>query len=212
MNPNDEIRDAILRHLYSVHAKAQSPSSAAIKIRELHKAMKVLGYKSTVVGGNLAYLIDTGFVDKVVEERTYRTQGGTMQSSPVTTYKVSAKAVDRMERASLFAQQPTGQQINVTTINGVTVVGDKNVVSTRYTDLSEHLEELRTLVLSSSEISERDKLDAAADIDTIRSQLQKPEPDGGLIRRAWQAVERVATAGGAADAVQKIAPLIDLLG
>lgn len=212
MNPNDEIRDAILRHLYMVHSKASSPRSAAIKVSALHKAMKDLDYKRTQVGGNLAYLIDAGFVTHVIEERSYPTKGGTMRSAPADSYKISNKGVDRMERASLFQQPPTGQQINVTTINGVTVVGDKNVVNTRYADLSEHLEDLRTQVLSAPQLSERDKLDAAADIDTIRSQLQKPDPDSGLIRRAWAGVERVATASGAADAVQKIAPLIDLLG
>jgi hypothetical protein len=212
MNPNDEIRDAILRHLYSVHAGSSSPRSAAIKVSDLHQAMRELGYKRNVIGGNLDYLIETEYVTEVVENRTYPTKGGTMQSSPVHKYKVSAKGVDRMEKASLFAQQPTGQQINVTTINGVTVVGDKNVVNTRYADLSERLEDLRTLVLASSEVDERNKLDAAADIDTIRSQLQKPNPDPGLIRKAWSGVERVATAAGAADAVQKIVPLIELLG
>jgi hypothetical protein len=48
----------------------------------------------------------------------------------------------------------------------------------------------------------------AADIDTIRSQLQKPEPDGGLIRRAWTGVEALATSAGAVDAVAKIAAVI----
>jgi hypothetical protein len=172
--------------------------------------MKVLGYKRTVIGGNLDYLIQTGYVAEVVEDRTYRTHGGTMQSSPVYTYKITDQGVDRMERASLFQQPRTGQQVNVTTISGVTVVGDNNVVNTRYVDLSQDLQALRALILAAPDLSER-KLDAAADIDTIRSQLQKPEPDAGLIRKAWTGVERVATVAGAADAVQKIVPLIDLL-
>lgn len=184
VNPDDEIRDAILRHLYSVHQKASSPTSAAIKVSDLHKAMKVLGYKRNKIGGPLDYLIQTGHAVEVVEERTYPTKGGTVQSSPQKTYKISDKGVDRVQKASLFQQLPTGRHINVTTISGVTVVGDNNVVSTKYADLSQELSALRTTLLSAHEVAEADKLNVAADIDTIRSQLQKPEPDGGLIRRA----------------------------
>src|SRR5205823_196788 len=131
------------------------------------------------VGGNLDYLIQTGYTVAVTEQRMYPTKGGTMQSSPVRTYKISDKGVDHMEKASLFKQPPTGQQINVTTISGVTVVGDNNVVNTRYADLSHQLGSLRTELLAAPNLSDTDKLNVAADIDTIRSQLQKPDPDGG---------------------------------
>ena len=47
-----------------------------------------------------------------------------------------------MERASLFEQEPTGQQINVTTINGVSVVGDHNVVNTRLLAAVEMIDDL----------------------------------------------------------------------
>ncbi len=211
MNDDDEVRDAILRHLYEVHRKASSPTSAAIKVSDLHKAMKVLGYKRNVVGGPLDYLLQTGYAVADVEERKFATKGGTMQSAPQRKYKISDKGVDRMQKASLFQQPPTGQHINVTTISGVTVVGDGNVVNTKHADLSQHLTDLRTELLGDSGLSEADKLEVAADIDTISSQLQKPEPDGGLIRTAWTGVERLATGAGAADAAQKIAALIGLL-
>jgi hypothetical protein len=208
MNPNDAVRDAILRHLYDVHRQASSPQTAAKKISDIQKAMKALGIQRSQVGGNLDYLIDTGFVVAVVEQRSYPSRGGTVQSSPVRTYKVSHKGVDRMERASLFQQPPTGQHINVTTINGVTVVGDQNVVNTLYTDLSQALTALRADVLASDTLGEEDKLNAVADIDTIQSQLQKPRPNAGLIRQAWTGVEAIATAAGVVEAAERIAGLI----
>jgi hypothetical protein len=208
MNPNDEIRDAILRHLYEVHAKAPSPPKAAIKITELQKAMRAQGIKRDQVGGNLDYLLDTGYAVAVVENRTFQTSAGTTQNSASRTYKISHTGVDLIERASLFQQQPTGQQINVTNVGGVTVVGDHNVVSTRYADLSQSLSDLRQQILDTNAITETEKLNAVADIDTIRSQLQKPEPDASLIKRAWQGVEAAATTAGAIDAVTKIATLV----
>jgi len=39
-NPNDIIRDAILRHLYEIHKKARSPDSTAIGIRDLQRDLK----------------------------------------------------------------------------------------------------------------------------------------------------------------------------
>ena len=60
MNPNDEIRNAILRYLYEVHEKASSPKTAALKISQLQKAMKErAGYKRNVIGGNLDIMIST---------------------------------------------------------------------------------------------------------------------------------------------------------
>jgi hypothetical protein len=209
MNPNDEVRDAILRHLYAVHEKASSPRSAAIKISELQRAMKEAhGYKRNQIGGNLSYLMSTGHVAEVVENRTYATQGGTIQSSPAITYKITDKGVDRMERGSLFQRPATGQHINVTNINGVTTIGDHNVVNVRYADLSQELSDLRTQLVADVSLDEESKLNAAGDIDTILGQIQKTKPNAGLIREAWRGVEAIATSAGAVDAVHKIAHLV----
>lgn len=57
-NPDDLIRDAILRHLFNVHKSARSPAKAGIGIRDLHSALKVShGYKQQEVGNNLDYLV-----------------------------------------------------------------------------------------------------------------------------------------------------------
>lgn len=43
-----------------------------------------------------------------------------------------------------------------------------------------------------------------ADIDTIQSQLAKPEPNRSIIGVAWDAVKRAAAINGCADFVEKV--------
>lgn len=207
MNPKDEIRDAILRRLYEVHQKAKSPKSAAIGIRDLQKALKPAGYKQQDVGSNLDYLIQKNWARAVVETRTFTTASGTTQPSEKTTYKISDIGIDKLESASTFQREaPAG--INITSINGVTVVGDGNVVNTAFTDLSQVLTETKTAVLSAESLGDSEKLDAAADIDALQSQLQKPHPDEAVVAAIWGGLEKTLTAAGLVELAAKVGHLI----
>ena len=62
-NPDDVIRDSILRHLLAIHQDAKSPAKASIGIRDLRAALKAThGYKQQQVGSNLDYLVQKGWV------------------------------------------------------------------------------------------------------------------------------------------------------
>lgn len=98
--------------------------------------------------------------------------------------------------------------INITNINGVTVVGSGNIVNTELTDLSSILSKIEVAITSSNKVSEVEKLNAIADIGTIQSQLSKPEPKKSIIKEAWQGVELAATSAGFLDLIQKGAELI----
>lgn len=208
MNENDVIRDAILRHLHLVHQKAKSPRSAGLKITDLNKAMKELGYKQQQVAHNLDYLIQKGWAREDVETRMFTTPRGTTQPSEKRTYKISDVGIDRLEAASVYERPPAGATINVTNINGVTVVGDGNVVSTRFTELSDALGTFREAVLASDELTETRKLEVIADVDALRSQLQKPEPDPELVGRLWTSVERAGLVGGLAQLAITVGELL----
>jgi len=70
-NPNDVVRDALLRYLYEVHQNARSVKATAVGIRDLQGAMKSLhGMKQQIVSSNLDYLFQKGWISEVVEERT----------------------------------------------------------------------------------------------------------------------------------------------
>lgn len=207
-NPNDQIRDGLLRHLYKVHQRARSPRMASVGIRDLHKAMKEsAGYKQKEVGSNLDYLIQRGWVNEVVEERKFTTARGTTQSSPRVTYKISDVGIDHLEGASVYERPPTGARLDITNIQGVTVVGDGNVVNAAYADLSRVLGVLREAVLG-SEMADEAKLEATSDIDALQSQLQKPHPDPSVIKKIWTGVEKVVTAGELAELAAKASALL----
>jgi len=208
-NPNDAVRDAILRHLYSAHSKARSPKSAGLKITELGKALKP--FKLHEVGSNLDYLVQKGWVREVIEKRMFTTPRGTTQQAEKRSYKISDLGIDRLEAASIYLTAPAATHINVTNIRGVTVVGDGNVVNTTFADVSRALSAIRQAVLAEKALSEEEKLDAVADIDSLQAQLQKPDPDRSVVQKLWSSVEKIAAVGSVVDLITKASTLIEPL-
>jgi hypothetical protein len=208
-NPDDAIRDAILRHLLAIHQQAKSPSKAAIGIRDLRAALKAThGYKQQEVGSNLDYLVQKGWATEVKIARSFQTPRGTTQNSEQVKYKISNIGLDKLQRASLYQKTPLTTGVNITNVHGVTVVGDGNVVNTNFTDLSRVLNELKTEVQSNSTINDEQKLAVVADIDTIQSQLQSPRPNKSVIGMLWAGIENVVTAAGLVDVATKTGALI----
>jgi len=210
-NPNDGIRDTILRHLYSVHQKARSPKTAGLKITDLAASLKPQGIKQQQVGSNLDYLVQKGWVREVLEQRKFVTPGGTERNSEKRTYKISDSGIDRLEAASVFKKAAAASSINVTNIRGVTVIGEGNVVNTTFTDLSRTLTELKNAILEQPTVAEPEKLDAVADIDALEAQLQKPEPNKSVIKILWANVQKIAATGTVIHFLHKAAELIQPL-
>lgn len=210
-NPNDGIRDALLRYLYEVNKRARSPQSAAEGIRDLTSGMKKSGYsfKQQEIASNLVYLIDKGWVKQIVKERKFTTRSGTTQNSEQHLYRISDTGIDRLESASTFKRTPmASNNINITNIKGVTVVGDGNVVNTTFTEVANVLKQIQETVAAATTINESDKLNVFSDLETIQSQIQKPAPNKSIIQQAWKAVEAVVTAGGFVDLATKAGALL----
>ena len=213
-NPDDLIRDAILRHLYAVHQKAKSPNSAAIGVRDLQSALKKAhGLKQQEVASNLDYLVQKTWVREIRKERTFTTKAGTTQSAEQVKYKISDVGIDKLQKASLYQKTPMANGINIMNVHGVTVVGDGNVVNTHFTDLSRVLNDLKLAVQSNATINDEQKLSVVADIDTLQAQLQKPEPNKAIIRTISTSITEAAKLGGLLTLVEKAGPyLAPLLG
>jgi hypothetical protein len=213
-NPDDAVRDAILRHLYDIHRKARGPKSAAVGVRALQQALKEAnGFKAQQVASNLDYLVQKQWVREVVKSQTYVTKGGTARSAEQTKYKISDMGIDKLEKASLFQRTTANAGINITNIHGVTVIGDGNVVNTNFTDLSRVMTEMKTAIQTHAGLSDDEKLATAADIDALQAQLQKPTPNKTVVTSLWRSIEVAVTAAGFAEllhqAAQLIAPLLN---
>lgn len=177
-------------------------------IRELAKALRAEGLKQREVASNLDYLVQKGWVREVVESRTFTTPRGTTQQSERRFYKISDSGIDRIEAASIFERTPMRPHINISSVSGVTVVGDGNVVNTSFTDLSRALSDMRTAALAEPELGNQQRLEVVADLESLQAQLQKPRPDTSVIRTLWSGLEKAAAVGGVVDLVRRVGELI----
>jgi len=101
--------------------------------------------------------------------------------------------------------------INITNIQGVTVVGHDNVVRTRFETLFRDLDALGTAIRAMDALPDQEKLVRQADVETIKSQLAKEEPDKGILQRAWDGLRTVASLPGVQTLLEKVRGAIEPL-
>lgn len=210
-NPNDEIRRKILRYFYDRNANATSrfgKKGSAVKISDVKSELKALHeLKQPDVMANLTYLVDRGWVKTVDETKTVTTGRGTTMPSIVTYYEIAAKGIDKIEGGSEFEPRERYPGINIqATGNNVITLGDGNVVRAEYRKLFNALTEFKEAVSESDELSEAEKLNLAVDIETLRGQLAKANPDKGVVRELWSGIEKAAAVAGLAQFVAAVTP------
>ena len=185
MNPDDDIRDKILRFLYERHKMTKGITKIPIGIRDLQSALRSsYGFKQHEVSSNLDYLIQVGWVKEVVRERSFKTPKGMELSQEQIKYKISDVGINHLEAGTMFSRADSSKNVNITNIHGVTVVGDGNIVNTQFTDLSRALDELDRAISQARDLTDIQKLDAAADLSTIRAQIAKQNPDKTIVTTA----------------------------
>lgn len=98
--------------------------------------------------------------------------------------------------------------------NAIIVNGDNiGTISQTNNDTVRQLSELSDLLQKSAELTDEQKLEAINNIDTIKSQVVSPKPNGQIIKLAWDTVSAMATVAGATDFITKVAPLLaNLIG
>jgi Mor family transcriptional regulator len=208
-NPKDRLRTVLLQHLYDHHQKARSLKGAGIKISELKTAMKNTSEMSQQdVIANLDYLIQKGWVAEEREEKVFKTAKGVSVPSISKRYKITDVGIDKIEGESAYQREEKYPGINITNVRGVMVIGDENVVNTRFADLYETLEQLKREVGQSKKLSDEEKLVVTSDIDSIENQIAKPEPDKQIITQLWASAEKVVTAAGLIEIGRKVASFL----
>lgn len=212
MNPNDTTRYQILCWFYERNLNATSQygkKGSSIKISDVKKALKERhSFSQSQVMSNLTYLIDKGWINKHGIEKTVVVKGGTIPSV-VVWYEISAEGIDKVEGESEFSENPRYAGINISAIgSNVITLGDGNVVNAEFADLHAELNKLKEAVVSSTKITDSQKLDVSVDIESIKDQLAKAQPDKTIIGRLWTRIGQIATIGGFAAAMEHVVPLI----
>ena len=207
----DEVREAILRLLYEKYKSASTPKKMRLKISEIKRALKSDGFESKEIVSNLEYLVQTGWIVREEEVYEVKTKRGTMPSK-TTYYKISDKGVNHFEGTSKFQRIHVLAGINITNIQGVITIGDGNIVNVKYGELYQSLSLLQDEILKTDKLSDEEKLNLVSDIETIKTQLQKPEPDKAIISKVWNRIkafsEKLKEVKPIMDAIIKIGMLI----
>jgi hypothetical protein len=209
-----------LRYFYDRNASATSERGKRgthVKISDAKRELKArYGLTQQQVAGNLTYLLDKGWIRKTENERTYTTKYGTSIPSHEGWYVISSTGIDKLEGESEFRENGQFSGINIGAINAsgetVITVGAGNFVNVKFEGLRKSLDGFRSAVVTSDDLTEDDKLAVAADIETINGQIVKPNPDPTIVRRAWSAIEKLATGAQLVQFVAAIAPEIARLG
>jgi hypothetical protein len=173
--------------------------------REL-KAQHDLSQQQVI--SNLTYLIDREWVKTVDIEKTVRVKGGTIPST-VTWYEIAAPGIEKIEGESEFAPPERYPGIKITASgSNILQLGDGNVVNAQFSQLHTELQSLKEAVSFSASLTEADKLETAADIETLKDQLAKPHPNGTVIGAVWKSIEKAVAVAGLVDYASRVVPLL----
>ena len=191
-NPNDLVRQQILKYFYDKNANATSERGkrgSHIKISDIKKELKALcGLSQQQVTAQLTYLLSSGWVTKISDDRTFTTSGGTQIPRSQEWYVITANGIDRIEGSSSeFMRRNPYSDVNITAVNSAVQLGTGNVVNASFVGLAEDLDRLSKAV-AALDMEEEEKLSVIADIETINGQLAKPTPNKSIVKAAWDAI------------------------
>src|ERR1043166_9735064 len=209
---NTQIRSMILRYFYERNAAATSARGKkgySVKITDVRRELKAShNLSQQEVMSNLNYLLSQGWVEEVKVEKSVPLPSGTVIPNTTSYYKITAAGIDKIEGPGEFTMDKfKGIKIEATGQNIITV-GDGNQVNAEFEDAAGALVELKHALLQSTSVTEVQKLEAVADIDSIQSQLAKSSPNRGVIQGAWDTVKKLDTVVGLVDKVAKVAGLL----
>ncbi len=211
MNENDAKRDKILRYLHERHKTARGIGKIAVGIQELQREMKKRhGLSQADVSSNLDYLVQVGWVRADVKERDFTTPTGMKLNREQVKYKISEIGINHLEAGTIFRSQTSGG-VNITNVNGVTVVGDGSsgsIVNSHHTDLARSLTQLDNSIAHAPDLTDEQRLNAAGNLATIRAQIATTAPDRGIIAKAWDSLKGFASVVSVSDAMGKVGGLI----
>jgi hypothetical protein len=208
---NNEIRSSMLRYFYERNRNATSArgkKGASVKISDIKRELKAShGLTQQEVQSNLTYLISQGWVREDAIEKSYTQPSGTVIPSTTSFYTITAAGIDKIEGPGEFTM-PKFHDIKIeATGQNIITLGDGNQIDAKFSELGKSLAELRNAI-TSSDAQESQKLELVADIDTIQSQLAKPEPNRTIIQAAWNVVKGAAAINGCTVLVHKVAGLL----
>jgi hypothetical protein len=206
---DDEIREIILRYLYTRNRNATSrrgkSSGAAVTISTMRAELKASqGLNAKEIRSNLTYLESHRWVENQPVTKSVMTRGGGVIPSTTDYFIITASGIDRIAGPSMLERDRfEGIKIEATGQNIITL-GDGNQVNASFQALGGSLTELRRAIKDSPKIPEAQKLDLVVDVDTMQAQLGKEAPNRDIVSRLWEGINRAASIAGLVDIATKV--------
>lgn len=187
---DDFIRERILESLYRQHKAARSRTSQMVGIRDLARLVKddIPKIKESQVAANVTFLVQNSLVEEVAVENYFaKTNFG--GSKPTYKYRLSRDGLGYFEHGSKFDHSGVFAGIGDISGNGnFILIGNNNsatsVSNIAFSEGHKLAEDLRRRVNALGELDNENKIAIQADLETIKSQLAKGKPDGGILRKA----------------------------
>ncbi len=186
---SDRLRPSIMAQL----TKKLGKTSEQIRPRLSEIRRKNSGLTMNAAAQMYAQKNGTSIMSKLDQED--RQSLATVQS--VT--QVSVSSVSKVDRRTM--------NIHNSPIHNLSF-GDRNTISQSVVILDDRLTELTHRIDESSVLTDDEKSDYKSDIQTIASQIGKSKPNRQIIKAAWLGIKTLAEIDGFADAIERIAPLI----
>lgn len=208
---DDEIRQKILVFLSDCRKKARGLDSLMASSSEIKKAMAKFTISQNDTIRNLDYLVQHGWIDEKITKRPYTTPRGIEIPNEKHLFGLSAIGIKYNEGESEFDRTSVFSGINITNIGGVTVVGNNNVVRNEFVDILRAFNQLEGVVKISDKLSEEQKLNVQADIQTIKNQLSKTTPSKDILQKAMDGISFIGALPGFAEVLKTASEMIHKL-
>jgi len=192
---NDQIREILLTCLYEKAKSSRGPSGIAVGIQELTSLVKEkVDIKQQEISVNLQFLIKNKYVDEKEIQNSFAK--ARFNAKPTIKYELSQTGLSYFEQGSKFDLGDKNAGINIQMLNSVAVLGNqnvvKNIVRQEYKEGYLKIEELEKKVNLSSELNDEQKINVQADLETIKNQLAKSEPNKEIVKTAMSGLSFIA--------------------
>lgn len=213
-----EIRRAVLEAMNTQRKNSRHEHEIRMHVSQIERGVRKAGLKVSEkqVMEAVDYLKETGMLKRTQETKTVKmasygrssrlSSGNTSFKHTNYWYKLTAKAIDSLEGETEYSSKPFVplQNIQITTSNAPVIFGSNNQVNNNVTIFNQ-LDELEQVISESTDISVEDRQDVVSDIESLKQQLAKPNPNKTIIELLWQNIGRAADLAGAATLAVTIA-------
>ncbi|MDB5175456.1 MAG: hypothetical protein JWM81_314 [Candidatus Saccharibacteria bacterium] len=222
---DQEIRNAVLTAMNESRKKARNESELQLTLEQIRRALRNAGYTDLTqqqVTQAVNYLKAAHMLKRSQETKSVKIgmssgarsiarRTGSPTSFKHTTYRytLDVKAIDLLEGETEFSKKPFMplQSITINTSNAPVIVGNNNIVNT-HLQLYQSLDELQQTLSEANELSVEERQDAVSDVESLKQQLAKPNPNVSVMAALWTTIGRAADLAGAGALAIQIAKAI----